>query len=208
MQGICFKEPLFHATIERRKTQTRRVIDINVNARIIEDHGDQIWCELDCEQIIARSRYEVGEIAYLKEPYCYHDMNEGGKFIERVIYKFDMEAEYAKNFEWKNKLFMPASAARYFIKITDVRAERLQDISEIDCIREGIEKMHVLPLREYISQNYPGFGEREYYSNGDGEEYDNARLAYAALINAINGKGTWYSNPYVWVYDYEIHKPE
>jgi hypothetical protein len=74
-----------------------------------------------------------------------------------------------------------------------VRCERLQDISDEDCIKEGISA---------ISQKYNA--PFIYYN---GFDYDNTpSRSYATLINKICGKGTWESNPYVWVYDFKLLK--
>lgn len=97
----------------------------------------------------------------------------------------------------KNKLFMPEKYARYFIEITAVRAERLQDITEEDCIKEGIEYSP-----EAVPIGYP-FGAVFPYNNGF-HNYTTAKEAYAALINNISGKGTWERNPFVWVYDFRL----
>jgi len=85
---------------------------------------------------IADARYRKGEIMFLKEPYC-----PSTHIIERL--KVGIQVEYlyvhsTKSIErlrlhhWKNKLFMPEKYARYFIQITDVTAQRLQDITEKD----------------------------------------------------------------------------
>ena len=130
MKGICFIEPLFHLIIEGKKTQTRRMMTPQPDARgtrttnvLFEDyHGKEI-----------KPRYKKGEILYLKEPYV-DDLG-----IDKIFYKFNKdEAKTVSDIfrgtgiknPWKNKLFMPKSAARYFIKITDIRDERLQDITE------------------------------------------------------------------------------
>ena len=82
---------------------------------------------------------------------------------------------------------MPESIARYFIKITGVSAERLQDISEEDCFKEGVE----------LYNNYDG-------TYGGWTAPSTLKEAYAALINSIHGNGTWEKNPWVWVYDFEL----
>jgi hypothetical protein len=92
--------------------------------------GDQFYFDSG----YARPRYQPGEIVYLKEPYIIT------KFRDKpIIYKFEYEEEVRKLSEkqgygisWKNKLFMPEKHARYFIQITDVTAQRLQDITEKD----------------------------------------------------------------------------
>lgn len=217
MKGICFTEPLFHKVVKGEKTQTRRVAT----------HQHFSYSELsNVKQGVyihpAIPKYKVGEKVYLKEPYA-ETCDEYGSPL--IAYRFDNAAFYLirkdengdyyqlntikkpvstnwtlDNFpacgEWKNKLFMPQWAARYFIEITEIRAERLQDITEEDCIKEGIES--------FTKDN-------QLYKFGlDGWDWSKMprtpREAYAALINKISGKGTWESNPFVWVYDFKLVK--
>ena len=153
-----------------------------------------------------KSKYKLGEILYLKEPYIlYQEECQESKSSQSGIqyaYKFGNhlsidEITGKSDSKWKNKLFMPESAARYFIEITAVRAERLQDISDEDCMKEGIR---LNP--EAIPIGYP-FGIKFSYNNGY-YNYTTPQEAYAALIDKINGKGTWEKNPWVWVYDFEL----
>ncbi len=203
MKGICFKEPLFKKTIEGTKTQTRRLMIISDCSESHKNYEDAEWkdepmsitfngvgayCALCGNGVSPKNKYNgikpkyrVGDIVYLKEPYYIAD--------EFTYYRFDKERPETD--KWENKLFMPESAARYFIEITGVRSERLQDISNDDCIKEGIYK-HISHARVYWKNGY------------DGLMYQTPRDAYAWLINEINGTGTWESNPYVWVYEYEV----
>ena len=85
------------------------------------------------------------------------------------------------------------------ITITDIRFERLQDISDEDCMAEGII--------EHIAEIMPNYPPYTQYCCGISEVYcDTPRQAFAKLIDKINGKGTWASNPYVFVYDFELNK--
>lgn len=110
-----------------------------------------------------KPRYKKGDIIYLKEPYFFNP--ETGN----CYYKYKSDDT---KYPFANKLFMPESMARYYIKITDVKRERLQDITSEDCAKEGIPCGNI--------------------------------GMYAALIDKINGKGTWGRNPEVWVYDFEL----
>ena len=95
----------------------------------------------------------------------------------------------------KNKLFMSERHARYFIEITDIRCKRVQDISDDDCFSEGIYKVDSLSTRKCYQ-----------FDDSNYAEFYTPKQAYAALFDKINGKGTWESNPYVWVYDYKLVK--
>ena len=195
-KGICFKEPLFYATIEGRKTQTRRIITPQPDDTI------QLSDELVCAHlgIEIKPKYKVGDTVYLKEPYLPPN-NDRGCVYRYGMDKLKFEANFKKA-KWKNKLFMPEFAARYFIEITGVRAEKLQDISDEDCIKEGIE------ICKYDGRHYVNDIWGKSKLDGVWEKtrilYDTPQEAYAALINEINGKGTWQSNPFVWVYDYKL----
>ena len=203
MKGICFKELLFIATIKGTKTQTRRIIKPQPDDTGLHNHS-QFPLSVDSqmkgywgtvsetgEHKQFKPRYNVGEVLYLKEPY--NDTSSQ----HRILYKFDYDVKDADNKFWINKLFMPEIDARHFIKIIAVRAERLQDISDEDCIREGI-------IEERIWGNHT---EWFTYCNGT-YSFTTPREAYKELINSIHGKGTWEENPFVWVYDYELYKEE
>ena len=86
------------------------------------------------------------------------------------------------------------------IKITNVRIERLQDISDEDCLREGVS--HYTPADAQNTKSSFGFQ----FHKGGLYLYNTARSAFAALIDKVSDKGTWESSPYVWVYDFELVK--
>lgn len=169
MRGICFKEPMYNAAINSKKTVTRRMAD----------------------------RYKVGEILYLKEPYF---VNLDGS----IDYKFENKVQHEK---WKNKLFMPEKYARYFIRITNKRQEHLQDITEEDCFKEGILK-DCLDFSVFCGSQI-GLSKTtellDLYRNGvDTISYFTPKEAFAALINKIDGYGTWDKNPIVTRYEFEL----
>lgn len=204
MKGICFIEPLFHKVVKGEKTQTRRIIEPQPE---YSDRVGMIYKGL-CYGIgfdnpkdayynfsnnSNAARYKVGEVVYLKEPYV---KASSGRIFRKYdksdcsYLRFLGENPDAKG-AWNNKLFMPESAARFFIEITAVRAERLQDISDEDCLKEGIFEV----MGGALNMN-----------NIDPIGYLQPSDAYAALIDKINGKGTWEKNPFVWVYDFKLIK--
>lgn len=183
---------LTQAVLEGRKTQTRRVISVNfynrVNWKYFEEgHND---CIIDDDiSILDCGNYQVDEVVAIAQSYqdCGYDGNDYitvGDGYSRVKY-------YAG---WTNKMFVRAKAMKHHIKITNVRVERLQDISEEDCIAEGIEKGD-------FTNTWDTFFFRE------GQNYitaKTARIAYSKLIDKVGKKGTWESNPWVFVYDFEL----
>ena len=97
-------------------------------------------------------------------------------------------------------MFVKAELMHHHIKITDVKIERLQDISDEDCLYEGI--FYCTPA--YAPNTKSSFGFQ--FHKGVLYMFDTARDAFATLIDKVSGKGTWKSNPYVWVYDFELVK--
>jgi hypothetical protein len=138
-------------------------------------------------------RYNIGETLYLKEPYF---INADGS----IDYKFDNRVKREK---WKNKLFMPERHARYFIRIKDKRNENLCDISYIECLREGIREYNVISVEAGKRRRTSEF---IYENPTTGLWYPSPYKAFAALIDEINGKGTWDSNPIVTRYEFELLK--
>ena len=89
---------------------------------------------------------------------------------------------------WTNKMFVKANLMPHHIKIERVRVERLQDISKEDCLKEGV--CQVSEGRYKIDGlNYIGY---------------NPIAVYSLLIEKISGKGIWYKNPFVFVYDFAL----
>lgn len=93
-----------------------------------------------------------------------------------------------------NKMFVKADLMPHQIRITDIKVERLQNISDEDCMKEGIG---------YNSE--VGFENGCYYFN-DYEGFKTPKSAFCALINRISGKSTWERNPYVFAYTFELLK--
>lgn len=189
MKGILFKEDLFNQILLGNKRETRRIVKppknkINYGFDSILDKSDFTICLSipdGYENFNAVPRYKKGETVYLKEPYYNYD--------DKVIwYAFDFHLNDRKNISWSNKLFMPEIAARYFIKIDDVRLEYLQDITRSSIRREGL----VCP-KELCSDDLD-YNYKNWYID-----------EWIKLWDKINGKSfPWKSNPPVWVYDFSL----
>lgn len=213
MKGVCFKEPLFHKAEDGTKTMTRRLINpqpdrarhwnqIYVKDEPMYYQDERGMCQLlDEKGKVIYPRYTVGEVAYLKEPYV-DDL-----VMDMVFYRYNRSdidelrtMGYAQEINaphfWKSKLSMPAVAARYFVKFTAVRAERLQEITDEDCIKEGVMLGDDQDINLYYHNHVPILTARTFYLS--------AKEAFADLIDSISGKGTWDSNPFVWVYEFEL----
>ena len=141
-------------------------------------------------------KYKVGEVVAIAQNY-----SDCGNIPD---YELDEDGYpiMPKRSGFFNKMFVRADLMPHHIRITDIKIERLQDISDEDCLREGVE----LNTRQYEYD-----GTKKYCVCGLGHwraigctDFDTPREAFAALIDKVSGKGTWESNPYVFVYEFEL----
>ena len=100
-------------------------------------------------------------------------------------------------------MFVRASEIPHQIRIVNVRAERLQDIQEDDCLKEGIYPYYYGDEKEKRFYEIPPNG---YTFDGTDIHYSEPREAFAHLINKVSRKDVWEENPYVFVYDFELVK--
>lgn len=224
MQKIMFNDKylLTQEVLKGRKTQTRRVLnptmlfkrletyegwskkDISAwkrscNRRLYEAQGDTLQQMLD--YALSSSRYKVGEVVAVAQRY---------KDIALDV-PVELAAELIKQPGWTNKMFTKADNLTRHIRITKIRIERLQDISPMDCLAEGIcpsDQRATLWCVAPINDDKCGGLEYDHsiFGKGPWHLHPNAKLAYADLIDHVSGKGTWASNPYVFVYEFELIK--
>lgn len=168
MKKIMFNDEygLTDAVLERRKTMTRRIVPNNT--------------------IIAPTYYVGEEVAIAQS---YRTLNQSGYVAPEWL---DHSCESSAGY--RNKMFVRAELMPHSIKISCVNGQRLQDISDEDCIREGVERWIDCYIVTGIMENH---GKNNLCFN-------TPREAFAALIDRINGKGTWESNPWVYAYGFEL----
>lgn len=194
MQKIMFNDQygLTQAVLDGRKTQTRRIGYQGTFKRFCScgfclegaDRG-KLYIN-DGNEVVAKSKFKIGEEVAIAQRYI--DLDD--KFYRLLgIYKGGMKG-------YRNKMFVKADFMPHRIRITNIRVERLQDISEEDCIAEGIQ--------DIVGKTYP---ETHLYRIKKGDTcYGTPRKPYSKLIDKISGKGTWDRNPLVFVYDFELVK--
>lgn len=144
--------------------------------------------------------YQVGDIVYLKEPYI-KDHNGFIGFEDEV--GFDLQ--HQQDFGWKkiSPLFLPAAKARHFVKITEKSSEKLHDITEEDCIREGIESVICYgEKRWFIYSKY--FVNLPWDKIPVASTTDDPLKSFYSLWVAINGRRSWWDNPTVYRYQFEL----
>ena len=124
--------------------------------------------------------------------------------IDRLDYDTFVHKWFSHNGEWKPSLFMPKVAARIWLKVTDVRVERLQDITPKGAESEGVGNLFYDDI---------GYGEKNYGTEVD-TEYGIAKEQFAWLWESTIKKSDldrygWDANPWVWVIEFErCEKPE
>ena len=205
------KYSLTQAVLDGRKTMTRRIIKcprtfkgewvagFNIHRR----HSDKKivgWpCmydaderEFDMGEIFPK--YKVGEVLSIAQSYESLGMNPEIALNDRDGIGFYTKTKFAPG--WKNKMFVRADLMLHHIRITNIKIERLQDISDKDCLKEGIYKGQCGSADTHFMDAY--------YYKGDIQPYCTPREAFAALIDKVSGKGTWESNPYVFAYEFEL----
>ena len=184
--------------LQKIKDMTRRVAlnEPVENMEVIYDTKTHQCCICSGNLVVKRSQYAVGEVIAIAQRYrdvpcmCYRKGICDGDDIEHG---------------WHNKMFVKAEYMPHHIKITNIRVERLQDISDKDCLREGV-------AMAYIGYYVPHFKcrnwEKESHMETDNGEtwklFPTPKEAFAALINKVSGKGTWEKNPLVFVYEFEL----
>lgn len=202
MKKIMFSDKygLTQAVLEGRKTQTRRIAYMP-NEFIIFDDKDFQLKKLDNGQALLTLRnnsfktahYKIGEEVAIAQKYA--DLAYDGEFF-RLLGKVIFEKGC------HNKMFVKADFMPHRIRITNIRVERLQNISDEDCMAEGIRRFG----KEYVRFKKEYCYTCQNYAVTDFCSFSTPREAYAALIDKISGKGTWESNPWVFVYDFELIK--
>ena len=231
---ILFSGPMVRAILEGRKTQTRRVVKnkgpLNeFDMAVLREDGkaeffhtpQSIFCTIKCP-------YPVGTRLWVRETWR-RDVNSGTPASVHAPVWYKASNDFYDGFGegWRPSIFMPRWACRLTLEVTDVRVERLQEISEADAIAEGVEP-------EILGEPFPQAGLKVWrgYMNHERAYRDTAKESYQSLWNAINepkwiqrrrqkGKPvedwerrqsnkpdhSWQANPWVWGYTFKVVAP-
>lgn len=207
MKKIMFNDRygLTEAVLSGRKTMTRRIIKAPKRINGYDTYGFIVCQDIATHEvtgIYARGydggtiddieilpKYEIGEVVAVAQDYshCGGVMSNG---VSRWEYISKVAGRSSAG--WRNKMFVIADLMPHQIRITGIRIERLQDISDEDCLREGVR---------YIPEIDRYYFER---TGCEGFYFDSPREAFASLIDKVSGRGTWKSNPWVFAYEFEL----
>lgn len=209
MKPILFNTEMVRAILDGRKTTTRRIVhkkysntDLTMftnkyGTRLIEQQNDapgpvefidddgvkRNRCNLvACEE--CKPPYRTGDILYVRETWCERlgDISRGKYIYKAHAGSLDEIHQYALDQnKWRPSIHMPREAARIFLRVSDVRAERLRDITEGGVSREG----------------HP-------FSKIAGDKLDDFALLWNGTVKKCDlNKYGWNANPWVWVYEFE-----
>ncbi len=212
MKPILFNTDMVKAILDGRKSCTRRIVKSQQLVGLLPDKCKngvpeeflkekkfmfKPYCNMTDIELINtayKAPYQLGDILYVRETWCGLPVNEAGHFRGHPIYYYradgDLRPEGWRG-AWHPSIHMPKEAARIWLKVTDVRVERLQEITTNQIEQEGVET------------EYP------HVLNGEEKKY-----AFQNVWNSTINKSNldfygWDANPWVWVIEFErCDKPE
>jgi hypothetical protein len=221
---------MVQALLEGRKTITRRTKGLekfNAAPDSWRYDGYDVQSKSHYMELISSDRkftekyfeavcpYQVGDVLWVRETFFDATMFLTAPIFKYLpyVYAYKANDDFIGCHKWKPSIFMPKEACRIFLKIKSIRVERLNTIRDKDAILEGINsQVFCLDDKVTIYENYlPGkdFYDLSEYSWNFGKETHSAPMAsFCSLWESINGDGSWNSNPFVFVYEFErIEKP-
>jgi len=205
---ILFSAPMVRALLEGRKTQTRRALKIRGHRSFSEFGPSDTrgydwhfrdaamrWHDLRNMELVKRLSHAIGDRLWVRETWA--SIDDLLFRPDNIIYRADPNDGWEHG--WRPSIFMPRWASRLTLIVTDVRVQRLQDISEEDAIAEGVvwyEKLSgfVVPGVDHPNPDFLVLSR------------PTAREMYAALWDTINGSGAWLANPWVAAYTFTAHR--
>ena len=185
---------LAQAVLDGTKTMTRRSVPQSLLDEYDTWYEDFIYKQIGLEEylsveeyVLNLTAYNIGEIVAIAQ--SYKEIYPNADF-EMIDGNFMTESA-----GWSNKMFVRANLMKHHIRITDVKVERLQSISDDDILREGVWQFPYDNELFYVSKNI-GYAPEV--------AFPSAREAFWYLIDKISGNGTWESNPLVVAYSFEL----
>ena len=200
---ILFNTEMVRAILADRKTCTRRVIKYDKVYDALNSPARKGNPDIPDKQFIkclVNMPYEVGDILYVRETWHKYTKRVGNgescHLAEFYGYKASIANSEDANEPWKPSIHMPKEAARIWLKVTDVRAERLQEITDKECIKEGIYPSNCRNCNATFGCDVcPDEGY---------DEVDEFVEVWDSTIKKFDlDRYGWDANPYVWVIEFE-----
>lgn len=184
MKPILFNTEMVRAILEGRKTVTRRVV--KYDPKILESPFHKANPEVSDIQIIrklCKPPFEINDVLYVRETWS----EWTGGYIYKAWSSPFPQASCSSITKWHPSIHMPKEAARIFLRVTDVRVERLRDMNGKDVLKEGLNS-HVHPDAFYFDMNQLDMFEKLWNSTVKKDQLD---------------RYGWDANPFVWVIAFE-----
>ena len=205
---ILFNTEMVRAILDGRKTVTRRILKHDTRA-LLDSPSCKKHPEVPDKQIIeklCKSPYEQGDVLYVRETWC--SRYDGEKYFylaDKCTKREEKKLLDYGEVKWRSSIHMPKEAARIFLKVKDVRVERLQDITEKQAESEGLKfKAMYCPKDDtFVEIQNPSIDSGATYKNGF------AKIWNSTIKKSDIEKYGWNANPWVWVIEFErCEKPE
>ena len=141
MKPILFNTQMVHAILDGRKTQTRRIVKPQPQSYSFDG---RVYVFNEGE--LPKPQYQPGDILYVRETWAENTIPHSGNYAG-IEYRADYYGGREPILRWRPSIHMPREAARIFLRVTDVRVERLQHITRADAISEGCNA--AIPVLEF-----------------------------------------------------------
>lgn len=194
---ILFNGEMVRATLDDRKTMTRRVCKPAEDAALsyVVTCENSQWGDEEGDVLFSCPYGKVGDRLWVRETFVQPEI---GHHKCPVYYRANEEdALFIGNqYKWKPSIFMPRWASRITLEITVIRIERLNDITHEDAKSEGVE---TTTFPSFAGSPFPcwkGYGKGKAY-------LDTALDSFKSLWRSINGEESWAENPWVWVVEFK-----
>ena len=196
MKPILFNTEMVRAILDGRKTVTRRVVKFPSNVKKQSNGLLTLFTEGECyennriEDIVEylKQPFKVNDILYVRETWCGLPVTANGHMRGHDVYYYKADGDHRPvgwKGNWRPSIHMPAEAARIFLKVTGVRAERLKNITESQAVKEGF-----VDDAEYCVGN----SARGHFMELWNTTIKKDQLQYYGVA----------ANPYVWVIEFEV----
>ncbi|HSH36212.1 hypothetical protein [Schnuerera sp.] len=204
---ILFSTEMVKAILEGRKSCTRRAIKLDLGLADT-DKNDSSYLKIpdkdgDYHDAKDLCRYQPGDILYVRETWqtgYKGNVDENGDGLLEYLYRADgddISVGYS-NGKWKPSIHMPKKAARIFLKVTDIRVERLQDITSEQAKNEGVDLSSGTPFPKSTARDCHGA------KNGLSMYQSRFVILWDSTMKKQDlDKYSWESNPFVWVIEFE-----
>ncbi len=187
MKPILFNTEEVQATLDNRKTVTRRVVKKSTVDKFVLSQDGRLLGNFNADYpewgtypTIDDAPYRPGDILYVRETFFEYK----GHFYYKADGKHEGLARMGIYFKWRPSIHMPCKAARIFLRVTDVRVERLQDINDDEALKEG----------------FGYFGAVDWIKSPFYDFRDTWDTLLKPKDRALYG---WVANPWVWVIEFE-----